>query len=151
MTGRLYFLEDIEVGTRVESQARTVTEADITNFAGLSGDFSPLHVDEEWARTQTPFKTRIAHGMLVSSISYALRTEVLDSLSLVGWLDVHRRFLKPVFPGDTIHAVWHVTEVRPSKSRPGTGVVKLDIQVTRHDGDVVQDGSDILLINSKTK
>ena len=66
-------LEEIEPGARFQTSRRTVTEADIVNFAGVSGDFNPLHVDELFAREQTPFEGRIAHGPLVLSMSYGLR------------------------------------------------------------------------------
>jgi len=144
---RLYYLEDVRAGEEILSHSRTITEADIVNFAGLSGDFSPLHVDEVWARENTPFGGRIAHGMLVSSISYALRAEIIDSFSLVGWLEVNRRFLAPAKAGDTIHARWVIRETRPSKSRPGTGIVILDIEVITQDGIVVQSGFDTLMVN----
>src|SRR5262245_6927019 len=67
------FFDDIEVGQTWESQGRTVTEADIVNFSGISGDFNPIHVDHEFAKT-TPFRKPIAHGMLVLSMGTGLAT-----------------------------------------------------------------------------
>ncbi len=150
MSGKLHYLEDLVVGAEITSAARTITESDVMTFAGLSGDYSPLHVDEEWVRANTPFERRIAHGLLVSAISYALRAEVVDSLSLIGWMEVQRRFLLPVYPGDTVHAEWTVAETRPSRSRPGTGVARLDIAVVNQDGATVQDGYDTLLVHSRS-
>jgi acyl dehydratase len=146
---RLYYLEDVQPGTTTKSWGRTITEADIVNFAGLSGDYNPLHVDEVWARENTPYGGRIAPGMLVTSISYALRADILDALSTVGWLEATRRFRNPVRPGDTVHAVWTVRETRPSKSRPGTGIVILDIEVLNQDGVVVQEGHDVVLVDRR--
>src|SRR3954453_19688740 len=85
---RLYF-DDIEVGQEWESPGRTVTEADIVNFAGLSGDFNPIHMDHEFART-TPFRQPIAHGMLVFSMATGLGVSVpmmrtLAVLSIKEW------------------------------------------------------------------
>jgi 3-hydroxybutyryl-CoA dehydratase len=145
----LYYLEDLEVDQTITSLGRTVTQADLTAFSGLSGDFHPLHVDEQWARENTPFGGRIAPGMLVTSISYALRADVVDSLSQIGWMEAQRRFLKPVFPDDTVHAVWTVKELRPSRSRPEAGVVTLDIQVLNQSDEVVQDGYDVLLVHRR--
>jgi acyl dehydratase len=149
MTDDMYYLEDLEVGRRIETAGRTITEADIVAFAGLSGDFSPMHVDEEWARANHAFGGRVAHGMLVTSVTYPLRAPVVDFLNLVGWLEAVRRFRSPVRPGDTVRATWIVEDVRPSNSRPGTGVVKLGIEVRNQHADVVQDGHDILLVNAR--
>lgn len=149
MSDDMYYLEDLEIGRRIETAGRTITEADIVAFAGLSGDFSPMHVDEEWARTNHAFGGRVAHGMLIASVSYPLRAPVVDFLDLVGWLEAVRRFRRPVRAGDTIRATWIIEEVRPSTSRPGTGVVRLAIEVRNQSGDVVQDGHDVLLVNAR--
>jgi 3-hydroxybutyryl-CoA dehydratase len=146
---KLYCLEDLVVGTTTTSAARTITEADIVSFSGLSGDYSPLHTDEEWARENTPFDGRIAQGMLIASISYALRAEIVDSLSMIGWMEEKRRFVKPVFAGDTVHAVWTVKEVRPSESRPEAGIAVLDIEVYNQNDEVVQIGYDVLMVNRR--
>lgn len=146
---KLYFLEDLVVGATTTSAARTITEADIVLFSGLAGDYSPLHTDEEWARSNTPFGGRIAQGMLVASISYALRAEIVDSLSLIGWMEEQRRFVEPVFAGDTVHTVWTVKEVRPSNSRPEAGITVLDIEVYNQHDEVVQTGYDVLMVHRR--
>src|SRR5262249_19212580 len=69
-TSHLYF-DDVEVGQEWESSGRTVTEADVVNFAGVSGDFNPIHMDHEFAKT-TPFRRPIAHGLLVFAIGSGL-------------------------------------------------------------------------------
>jgi acyl dehydratase len=147
----LYYLEDVEPGMVETTWARTITETDIVNFSGVSGDFNPLHVDDAWARENTHFGGRIAQGMLVTSVSYALRCTMLDSLSMIGWMEASRRFLLPVLPGDTIHTVWTVREKRRSASRPGAGIVILDLQVVNQKGEVVQDGFDTLMVHCRTK
>jgi 3-hydroxybutyryl-CoA dehydratase len=149
VSGKLYFFEDVEVGATIESVGRTITETDMVMFSGLSGDYNPLHVDEEWAKANTPFGRRIAQGLLITAISTALRADVVDSLSLIGWVEAKRRFVAPVFPGDTVHARWTVDEARLSRSRPGTGVVTLGIAVVNQDGETVQDGYDVLLVHTK--
>ena len=142
------YLEDIEVGMEMTSARRTVTEADIVAFAGLSGDYNPLHTDEIFAREETPFRGRIAHGLLVLSIADGLRN-LFDDWAHLAWLEVQRRFVGPTYPGDTIHAVRSVEDVRPSTSRPGTGVVTVTIEVVKQDGEVVQRGRDVLLVSAR--
>jgi acyl dehydratase len=110
----LYF-EDIEVGAVYRTSARTITESDIVSFAGLSGDYHPLHVDELYAR-ESPFGARIAHGLLVLSISSGLSCglEMARRLqpSLLGMMEVSARFLGPVRIGDTICVEHEVRQKR---------------------------------------
>jgi len=95
------YLEEILPGTRFATSRRTVTEADIATFAGVSGDFNALHVDEVFAREETPFGGRIAHGPLVLGISYGLRS-VRDDWKILALASCERSFRAPVFPGDTV-------------------------------------------------
>ena len=145
----IYF-DDIEQGHEVTTARRTITEADILWFCGLSGDFNPLHTDVEFIREHTPFRDRIAHGHLILSITGGLRSE-LDTWRIIAYLDCQRRFLAPVYAGDTIHAVYRVDEVRVSRSRAGTGVVVCSVETVNQNGDVVQAGVDVLLIGSRTE
>ena len=143
----IYF-DDITAGHEVITARRTVTEADILWFCGISGDFNPLHTDIEFIREHTPFRDRIAHGHLVLSITGGLRSE-LDNWRIVAYLDCQRRFLAPVYAGDTIHGAYTVTEVRPSASRPGTGVVVCDVKTVNQAGEVVHQGTDVLLLAAR--
>lgn len=143
-------LEDIEVGASFQTSRRTVTEADIVAFAGVSGDFNPLHVDEIFAREQTPFGTRIAHGPLVLSMSYGLRS-VRDDWQILALASCERRFRSPVFPGDTVWGVYEVLERRASQSRPGIGFVTLGVSIHSDRDEVVQEGRDVLMIASRDR
>ena len=142
------YLEDIEVGSRFETSRRTVTEADVVAFAGVSGDFNPLHVDEIFARESTPFGTRIAHGPLVLSLSYGLRSP-RDEWRILALASCERRFRAPVFPGDTVWGEYEVLERRPSSSRPQTGFVTLGLSIRSDRGEVVQDGRDVLMVAAR--
>src|SRR2546423_11697717 len=104
----LYF-EDVAVGQEWESQGRTLTEADVVNFAGLSGDFNPIHTDHEFART-TPFRRPIAHGLLVFSVSSGLGlfAPPMRTLVVLGVREWH--FREPVFAGDTIRVSTRVLD-----------------------------------------
>ena len=140
------YLEDLERGAEFTSAGRTITDADIMGFAGVSGDFNELHTNDEWVRANTPFTGRIAHGLLVVSIASGLRTPVIDELAVIAYLNVERSFTGPTYVGDTITALWRVDEVRPSRSRPGCGVVTLDVEVRKAGGAVVQRGRDVNLV-----
>jgi len=139
MSDGIYF-EDLEVGREVNSPARTLTEADIVNFAGLSGDFHVLHTDAEFAKI-TPFGQRIAHGLLGLSIASGLvmRNPGASQQKLVAFLGMTWDFRHPVFIGDTIHVSQTVSSKRPTK-KPGLGVVICDIKVINQRGDICQEG-----------
>jgi acyl dehydratase len=142
------YLEDLSVGQDVTTATRTLTEADIATFAELSGDFNPLHTDERFVREQTPFRGVIAHGLLVLAMSSGLQSE-LDRVQSVAYLEERREFVAPAYPGDTIRARWTVEQVRPSRSRPGTGVVHLSVEVVNQDGEVLQRGTDVWLVAAR--
>ncbi|HPL64835.1 MAG TPA: MaoC/PaaZ C-terminal domain-containing protein [Syntrophales bacterium] len=115
--GRDYeYLDDYAVGEKFISPSRTITEADIVNFAGLTGDWHPLHTDVEYA-AKTPFKERIAHGMLTLSVGMALpfRLGPYSSFlprSFIAFYGMESvRFTGPTKIGDTIHCEVEVAEI----------------------------------------
>jgi acyl dehydratase len=134
------WFDDLEVGLREASPARTITEADVSAFAGLSGDFNPLHVDAV-AAAATTFGRRIAHGLLGTAVASGLftRTELSHSLqgSLIAMLGVEARFLAPIFFGDTIHVVAEVAELRDTENA-GRGVAMIRRAVVNQDDATVQ-------------
>ena len=143
------YLEDFKVGQVIETPARTVTEADVVAFAGLSGDYNPLHTDAEFC-AKTPFKQRIAHGMLGMSIMTGLtaRTGMLDG-SALAFLGIEDwKFQKPVFFGDTIRVRITVADVRAA-SKPGTGVLKRMVEIVNQRDEVAQSGHLLTLIRSR--
>jgi acyl dehydratase len=144
-------IEDFEVGQEMQTAARTVTEADVTAFAGLSGDYNSIHTDAEYARG-TAFGERIAHGMLVFSIATGLgvRTGVLDG-TVIAFLGIEDwKFLRPVFLGDTIRLRWTVTGARPS-SKGGSGVLTRRMEIVNQRGEVVQAGTTVTLVKSRPR
>jgi acyl dehydratase len=146
--GRLYF-EDMPVGASWVSPRRTVTEADVVSFAGVSGDFNPLHVDQVFAEKLT-YGARIAHGNLVLAIASGLRQQMpIFRGSLRALLEYRSwKFLAPVFFGDTIVVVTTVIEARETK-RPDQGVVVQRVDVVNQDGENVQSGELVSLIATK--
>jgi acyl dehydratase len=144
----LYF-EDFQVGQRFTTPARTVTEADIVNFAGVSGDFNPIHTDAEFARS-TPFGVRIAHGLLVLSMLTGLRQRSGHfEGTLIAWLEIRNyRFLKPVFIGDTVHGETEILEKRET-SRPDRGILVQKVRVLNQKGEVVQEGEFVTMVKRR--
>lgn len=140
------YFSEFTVGEEFVSAGRTVTEADIAAFAGVSGDFNPLHTNERWVRENTTFDGRIAHGALILSISTGLRTPELDDLQILAYLEVSRRMLAPTYPGDTVSMVQRVADLKPSRSRPGGGVITFEVTMSKDDGTVVQQGADVFLV-----
>jgi acyl dehydratase len=129
--------EDLQVGMVWRSRGRTVTEADIVNFAGLTGDYDPLHVDREFAK-QTPFGQPVAHGLLGLSLVAGLGSHfpTVQTVAFVGLKNWE--FLRPVFIGDTVHAVNEVSELRENGHRRGVVVWKR--QLVKQSGEIVQQG-----------
>ena len=143
------YLEDFKQGQEFTTPARTITEADVTAFAGLSGDYNPLHTDAEFS-AKTPFKQRIAHGMLGMSVMTGLasRTGMLDG-SALAFLGIEEwKFQKPIFLGDTIHVRMTVVDIRPS-SKPGSGVLKRLVEIVNQRGEVTQSGRLVTLIRAR--
>ena len=144
MTG-LYW-EEWDIGAEFISPARTITESDITLFAGLSGDYNPLHINEEFCK-QTQFGTRIAHGPLIYAIAAGLMFQLhLYDDTLIAFLGFDSlKFTKPTFPGDTIHVRIKVLEKRET-SKPDRGVMKRSLEVLNQRGEVVQEGVQAFLL-----
>ena len=145
------YWEDWEIGAEFESPGRTVTEADIVAFAGLSGDYNPLHINEEYCK-QTQFGTRIAHGPLVYAIAAGLLFQLhLYDDTLIAFLGFDSlKFTKPVKAGDTIRARIKVLETRET-SNPERGVMKRQLTVINQRGEVVQEGVQAFLLKRKPK
>ena len=133
------WFEEFHVGLRIESPARTITEADIVNFAGVSGDFVSLHTDEVFAK-RTPFRGRIAHGMLVQSVATGLGTRSGVFEGTIGALaGMTIRWTAPVYPGDTIRLVLACKEIDPEPTRR-SGRVTFAAQVLNQKDTVVVEG-----------
>jgi acyl dehydratase len=147
----MYTYDDLHVGLAFRSPGRTIGEADLIGFAGLTGDFSELHTSDVYAKA-SQFGRRVAHGML--GLAYAhglmwartgeLRPTVIAFLGMSDW-----RFLGPIYIGDTIFVNYVIAEMRDSASKPGQAIVTFDVEVVDQDGRVVQKGRKAILC-SKT-
>lgn len=143
----MYF-EEFEVGLEITTAARTITETDIVNFAGLSGDFNFIHTDAEAAKA-SPFGRRVAHGMLVASIASGLAVQkgFIDGTTLA-FRELTWKFTKPVFIGDTIYVLAKVTELKPML-KLGGGLVTFETRVLNQSREVVHKGEWRMLIKSR--
>jgi acyl dehydratase len=137
--GALYF-EDLEVGMEWRTAARTVTEADVVAFAGVSGDFNPIHVDAESA-AGSAFGERIAHGALVLAIATGLRQqEGRFRGTLKAWLGIEGwRFRAPVRIGDTIAVTTRIAALR-QRPEHGDGIASQGVEVVNQRRETVAEG-----------
>ena len=138
--------EDFAVGTEYRTPGRTLTEADIVGFAGLTGDFNPLHTDEVFA-AKSMFGGRIAHGPMMVGMAFGLlsRLDLIDgtvlALKAIEW-----SFEAPLRAGDTVHVRAKVVEAEPSRRHADRGTVALGIEIVRQDDVVAQTGRAVLIM-----
>ena len=135
--------EDIEVG-ETASVTKTVTEADIVNFAGIIGDFNPVHLNAEYAK-DTMFGERIAHGMLTASFISTVIGTCLPGINAL-YLSQEIKFVKPVRIGDTITAFGEVLDKQDAKQR-----MTIKTVVTNQRDEVVIDGKAVVMVMKKFK
>lgn len=133
-----FYFEDIQIGQEWTSRARTVTETDVVNFAGITGDFDPLHTDHHFA-SKTPFGRPIAHGLLGLSFVAGLGSfsPAMHTVAFVAIKDWH--FVKPIHFGDTVHVKTKVVDKQPQGRK--RGVVTWHRQLVNHRDEVVQEGT----------
>jgi 3-hydroxybutyryl-CoA dehydratase len=145
------FFEEFEVGKRIVTASRTVTESDIVLFAGLSGDFNQIHIDAEYSKS-SPFGARVAHGLLGLSIASGLvvQTGFMEG-TIMAFREVNEwKFIKPIYIGDTIHVE---LDVKGTKAIPriGGGSIVITLDVKNQKSDTVMKGSWTALIAARPK
>jgi acyl dehydratase len=134
------YFEDFKEGMEFLTLGRTMTEADIVNFSGFTGDFNPLHTDAQYA-SESMFGERIAHGMCGLSMATGLlvRLNIFEG-TIVAFYGIDQlRFRAPIKIGDTIHVVAKVIEKKESK-KEGEGLVAFQVNVVNQDGTPVMEG-----------
>jgi acyl dehydratase len=144
-----YTYADLHVGMSFRSPGRTITDADLVAFSGLTGDYSELHTSDVYANS-SQFGRRVAHGML--GLAYAhglmwprtgeLRETAIAFLGINDW-----KFVGPIFIGDTIFVNYRIAELRDSKSKPAQAIVTFDVEIVNQDDRVVQRGRKALLVS----
>jgi acyl dehydratase len=143
------WFEEFEVGQRIITSGRTITESDIVTFAGLSGDYNQIHTDAEFS-SKTPFGKRVAHGLLVLSIAsgLAMRTGVMEG-TVIAFREINNwKFSLPVFIGDTVFTELHIIETKRI-SRLGGGSLVIELSVKNQHNEVAMKGTWTALVASK--
>lgn len=143
----LYF-EEFEVGEYFETRGRTITEADIVAFAGLSWDFNSIHTDAEYAKNSI-FGERIAHGALGFVVHTGL-SAALGHLTdtIVAFMGMTWNFHLPIKIGDTIHVEQNVKS-KKATNKPDMGIIVFDTRLVNQKGEVVQQGDKTVFVRKK--
>lgn len=144
-----YLYEDLFVGMEFLSPGRTITDADLVGFAGLTGDFSELHTSDVYAKS-SQFGRRVAHGMLGLAYAHGLmwprtgefRDCAIAFLGINDW-----KFIAPLFIGDTMFVKYVIRELRDSKSRPTQAIASFDVNILNQHAHAVQAGVKVLLMS----
>lgn len=142
----LYF-DDVSVGQEWWSSGRTITEADVVHFAGVSGDFNPIHVDHQFAAA-TPFRKPIAHGLLGLVVSSGLSVQH-PLMRTVAFLELREwKFHKPIYFGDTVRVKSAVLEME-LQGRGKRGRIAWKRSLVNHDNELVQEGVTVTLVECR--
>ena len=141
------YFDEIEIGEEFLSPGRTVTEADIVMFAGLSGDYNVLHTDAEFMKTSI-FGERIAHGLLGLSMSSGLLSRAMRPFAIIAFMELRWKFKGPIKIGDTIKVRAKVLSKKET-SKPDRGVITLKREVVNQRGEVVQEGETDLMVGRR--
>ena len=142
------YFEDFDVGTELSTPGRTITEADIVNFAAYTGDTNPMHTDAEYAKT-TLFGERVAHGLLGLAYTAGLGWQqgFLEG-TVIAFIGLEWKFKAPVKIGDTVHALIKVKQKKEMKAANG-GLVVLELRLLNQRDEVTQLGEWTVLVKSR--
>jgi acyl dehydratase len=143
----LLFYEDAAVGLSFETGGMVVTESHIVAFAGLSGDFFDLHMDDEFAKS-LGFRGRVAHGLLGLVLVDGLKNRAERRFAAVASLGWRWNFRRPLYAGDRIYGRLSVTGKRRTK-RGDRGILSLRVEVLNGQGEVLQEGTNLLMVRTR--
>jgi acyl dehydratase len=146
---RQRYFDDFQIGERFNAPSRTLTDAHFLFFAGLTGDSHPIHYDDEYAKG-TPFGRRLAHGLLLSSLTALGAGELSAQVeeSMIAFLEQSARFRAPAFVGDTVRPELEVSELIPKGDR---GVLKLRSRLRNQRDEVVLEGEHVYLVRRRPR
>ena len=147
IVGRYY--EDFAVGDAFESLGRTITESDVVQYAALSGDYNQIHTDEEYAKANSIYGTRVAHGLLGLSVVEGLKFRVGlfegTAIASLEWTWKHRL---PILIGDTLKARWEITKKRET-SNPGRGIIWEHVELVNQKDEVISEGDHTVMMHRR--
>lgn len=143
------YLEEFQLEKMYESLSRTITEADVCNFAGVSGDFNPLHMDEEFGKANL-FGKRVAHGALGFIVSTGLSNQMgIFEGTTIAFIECTVKYTAPLLIGDTVHVSIVPKETRHS-AKPGKGILKQELKLVNQSGAVIMESFQTLMMKSRT-
>src|SRR5262245_43510566 len=135
-----YYFDEVELGQKFVTRGRTITEADIVQFASLTVDFNPMHTDAQYMKSHA-MGQQVAHGMLTTSYVVGLLYQLgFMEKTVMAFRGVEMKFSLPVFIGDTLHVEITITDKREMR-RVGGGVITAEVKIINQDGKTVQSGS----------
>ena len=142
------YYEEFQVGQEWTSPGRTVTEADVTAFAMLSGDYDEIHTNEDFCKRESAYKTRIAHGMLGLSLVEGLKKRIpaFADTRYIASLQWNWKFTGPIYIGDSVHVKFRIAKMRESQSKLDRAIIWEHNQMINQRGEVVQEGEHSLMI-----
>ena len=141
------FYEEVPVGLSFDTDGIVITESHIVQFAGLSGDFFALHMDDDFAHS-LGFPGRVAHGLLGLILVDGLKNRASHRFQAVASLSWQWNFRKPMFPGDRISGRLRVADKRLTR-RGDRGILTLAIEVRNANGEILQDGTNLLMVRTR--
>jgi acyl dehydratase len=142
--------DEFNVGDEYTTANKTVTEGDVSLFAGLSGDYNPLHIDDVFSK-KSPFGGRIAHGMLIASIATGQANQLgLFEGTSIALLGMGLKFTGAVKLGDTVYTVLKVVEKKET-SKPDRGVVTFEVKTYNQNNDCVVDSHWTVMLKKEVK
>jgi acyl dehydratase len=141
--------DQIEPGLAFTTSGIVVTETHVVQFAGISGDFFDVHMDDEFARG-VGFPGRVAHGLLCLAMIDGLKNRATTLFAAIATLEWTYRFHKPVLIGDRIQGRIRVLDKRATR-RSDRGIVRLQVEVHNQDGVLIQDGINVLMVRADAR
>lgn len=143
------YYEEFRVGEEHVSPGRTVTEADLVMYAGLSGDYNQLHTDEEYCKRLGVFGKRIVHGLFALTLVEGLKSRIghFEGTSLAS-MEWKWRFLKPLFIGDTVYTKWRISAKRETR-KSDRGIITEFVQLVNQHDEVLGEGEHLVMMQKK--
>ena len=143
------YYEDFEIGEEFVSPGRTVTEADLVLYAGLSGDFNEVHTNEEYCKKVGIYDKRMLHGLFALTIVEGLKSRVglFEGTSLAS-LQWSWRFVKPLFVGDTVEVRWFIKHKRETKKKE-RGIITESVKLVNQNDEVIGEGEHVVMMQRR--